>query len=136
MLKKSPIILSLLIVLVLILAACSGGASTTTTSSSATAAAVSTPTAISGAQLYQQNCASCHGANGAGGLKIGGVTSPDIRGPALASTFNNDISLIKRAILDGKDEKGADLDTAMPRFRGSLSDDQLNAIISYLQTLK
>jgi mono/diheme cytochrome c family protein len=127
--KLILILAGMLIGTSLLLGAC---ASTSNTSGPTEPAASSVS---SGQLLYQTDCASCHGANGAGGLKVEDETSPDIRGPALAEMYSNDWSLAKRAILDGKDEEGEDLDSAMPRWRGKLSDADVNAIIQYLQTL-
>lgn len=45
-------------------------------------------------------------------------------------------SMATRAILDGMDEDGEELDPMMPRFRGKLSDSQVSALVNYLQTLK
>jgi len=91
--------------------------------------------ATNGKTLYQANCASCHGADAAGGIKVGSTTSPDIRWGAIGSTFNNDPALVKRAILQGLDEEGKALDAAMPRFQGKLTDSQADDIVAYLQTL-
>jgi len=92
--------------------------------------------AAAGQVIYQASCVSCHGVNGAGGVKIGEETSADIRGAELNETFGGDKALISRAILDGKDEEGNDLSTAMPRFRGKLTDQQVNEVIAYLYTFK
>lgn len=103
--------------------------------SGAPAPVASTTSTTSGQQLYQTNCALCHGQDAAGGLKLGQVTAADIRGPALASGYGNDVSLISRAILDGKDEKGGDLDAIMPHWRGKISDADVASIVAYLKTL-
>lgn len=87
-----------------------------------------------GKTLFATNCASCHGQNAAGGLKIGSATSADLRWDKLGKMYHGDVALIRRAVLDGKDEAGADLDPVMPRWRGKLSDAQVNAIIAFLQT--
>ena len=89
-----------------------------------------------GQEQYEANCAACHGPNGAGGLKIGSATSADIRAARLASVYKNDNALISGAILNGKDEEGKDLDTAMPRFQGKLTAQQVTQIIAFLKTLK
>ena len=89
-----------------------------------------------GKQVYDANCSSCHGTNGAGGIKIGAVTTPDIRAKVMSDVFKNDSELIKAAILNGKDEESHDLNAAMPRFQGKLSDADVTAVIAYLKTLK
>ena len=88
-----------------------------------------------GKELYETNCVACHLANGAGGLKLGSATSADLRAPGLEKTYNNSDALISRAILEGKDQKGEDLDPVMPRFQGKLTQTQVNQIIAYLKTL-
>ena len=108
-------------------------AAQTTTPTSPTPAGGSAST---GQQLFASNCSACHGANGAGGLKIGTATSADLRWPSLGPTYNSDTSLIARAILDGKDQDGQDLDPVMPRWSGKLSDQDISNIIAYLETLK
>ncbi len=132
MLHKSHIVVSAVIMALvgipLITAACGGTTQTTPTPN---------PTAVAvGKQLYDTNCASCHGDNGAGGKKIGDATSADIRFGPLNDMYNGDWSLAKGAILDGKDEEGEDLDAAMPRWRGKLSNEDVDNIIQYLKTLK
>ncbi|MBE3589333.1 MAG: c-type cytochrome [Firmicutes bacterium] len=89
-----------------------------------------------GKQLFESHCASCHGMNAAGGMKIGIATSADLRQRHLEPLYHNDTSLLERAILDGKDEEGKSLNPAMPRWRGQLSKEQVDSIIAYLKTLK
>lgn len=93
--------------------------------------------ATNGQALFQQKCASCHGTDASGGKKVGSATAPDIRWSAIGGDFKT-ADLVQRAILQGKDETGANLDPAMPRF-GSLnpplSDSDAADIVAYLQTL-
>lgn len=111
-----------------------GSAQVTTTTTTTT---TNTTDATNGQAVFQQNCASCHNADASGGKQIGTATSPDLRwnkiGPA-GSTFRGDESLIARAILSGKDETGGDLDPAMPRWQGKLTDAQVTDIIAFLKT--
>ncbi|MDE3076351.1 MAG: c-type cytochrome [Chloroflexota bacterium] len=85
-----------------------------------------------GKRVYQTFCLSCHGPNAAGGLKLGAVSS-DIRSGALDAAFHGDRALIRRAILNGKDPSGKDLNVAMPRWQGQLRDAQVSAVIDYLE---
>lgn len=94
-----------------------------------------TAAAPDGAKLYQTNCSGCHGATASGG-KLGETAVPDIRAAALQTTFKGDAALIKRAILNGKDEAGKDLNAIMPRQAGKLSDEEVTGIVQYLQSLK
>jgi cytochrome c oxidase cbb3-type subunit 3 len=114
----------------MLLVACSNTTSATNLTSPAAAAIAQ------GQQLYLADCASCHGNDGAGGKNIEGATAADIRFNALNDMYKGDWSLAKQAILDGKDEEGEDLAAAMPRWRGRLSDSDVDAIVQYLQTLK
>jgi mono/diheme cytochrome c family protein len=90
----------------------------------------------SGQTLFQANCVTCHGKDAAGGNKVGDATAPDIRWTAIGDQFKNDPVLLRRAILNGKDEDGNDLDDAMPNFEGKLTNAQADDIVAYLQTLK
>jgi mono/diheme cytochrome c family protein len=88
-----------------------------------------------GQELFETNCVACHGPDGAGGLKIGTATSADLRSPHLETLYNNSDDLISRAVLQGKDQQGEDLDPTMPHWQGKLSQQQVSQIISYLKTL-
>ena len=89
-----------------------------------------------GEQLYQANCAGCHGIDAAGGISVGGVRSGSLRARSLDALYFNDTYRIARSILDGKDEEGKDLDAAMPRWRGKLSEAAVTEIINYLRRLR
>jgi mono/diheme cytochrome c family protein len=72
---------------------------------------------LTGGDLYQANCSSCHGASLEGGV-----------GPALAAgseaAEETDSRIIAR-IRDGKN--------AMPPFAGSLTDEEIELILEYLR---
>ncbi len=89
-----------------------------------------------GEVLFYEDCAVCHGADGAGDKKVGGATTGDLRWAKLSDTFHNDLSLINRAILEGKDEDGKNLDPEMPLWKDTLTSDQVQQVIAFLQTLK
>jgi len=69
-----------------------------------------------GQQVYEANCAACHGATGGGGV-----------GPAL----NNGVLVQKYP--DPADHRTivADGRAAMPSFAGVLSSEQINAVVEY-----
>jgi mono/diheme cytochrome c family protein len=87
-----------------------------------------------GVQLFAGKCASCHNADGSGGMSFGSVKSADLRAPGLEQTYKTD-ALLLRAILDGKDETGQPLHAPMPVWRGQLSTASAQAIVAYLHTL-
>ena len=89
-----------------------------------------------GEVLFYQDCSVCHGTDGAGGKKIGTSTSADLRWAKLSDTYHGDVSLISRAILQNLDPDGKPLDPEMPKWDGTLTPDQVNQVISFLQTLK
>ncbi len=88
-----------------------------------------------GAKLYAANCASCHRADGSGGVKFGSAVSADLRAPGLETTYKSSDKLLLRAILEAKDEDGDRLDQPMPAWQGRLSTADAQAIIAYLKTL-
>jgi mono/diheme cytochrome c family protein len=90
--------------------------------------------AADGKQLFDSNCAVCHKLDGSGGIKLGTVTSADLRAPGLEQSYHTD-ALLRRAILDGKDESDQPLDPVMPHWRGHLTRPEVTAIIEYLKTL-
>jgi mono/diheme cytochrome c family protein len=72
-----------------------------------------------GAQVFQANCATCHGANGEGG------TGPQLSGGAVLRDFPNVADQI-RVVTNGRD--------GMPSFGGSLSAAQIQAVVTYTRT--
>lgn len=69
-----------------------------------------------GEQIYQQNCAVCHGNRGQGAS-----------GPALAgNTLLQDATFVVRQILNGGQ--------AMPPFGGRLNDEQIAAVATHIRT--
>jgi cytochrome c oxidase subunit 2 len=86
-------------------------------------------------QMHGGGCATCHGSDGRGGsvVMMGRFTTPNITYKALIKEGFND-ALIKRAITQGKDEKGDALSANMPRWH--MSNRDLNDVIGYLKTLE
>jgi len=97
---------------------------------------LSTGSVATGQQLYQTDCARCHGENGAGGIKVDTAVAADLRQPQLGPMYGNDPARLRRAIIEGLDQDGKPLDVAMPRWNGVLSESQVGDIIAYLQTLR
>lgn len=88
-----------------------------------------------GGALFATDCASCHRADGSGGMKFGSAVSADLRAPGLETTYHGSDKLILRAILYAKDQDGERLDHPMPAWKGRLSVAQAKEIIAYLHTL-
>ncbi len=87
------------------------------------------------------SCATCHGADGKGGrgrMMMWTFNAPDIRYTALTAAEGNETpytdELIKRAITQGVDADGEQLDSPMPVWQ--MSDSDLNDLLGYLKTLK
>lgn len=95
--------------------------------------------ALDGKVLFQTNCASCHGDTGTGGTGA-------IKGPRLAGDASKWSSkLFVRAVLEGKDDEGKALDSAMPHWKDSSfaadkgaapTKAEIVAIQKYLRTVK
>ena len=93
---------------------------------------------VAGAALYgKYGCINCHGPNGLGGVP--NPQSPDKAIPPLSgadffSEFNTDAK-IKEIIRTGSVLGSAPI-VSMPHWGGILSDDQLDALVAYIKTLK
>lgn len=84
---------------------------------------------ISGKNLYEEYCASCHKTDGKG---INGTFPPLEK----SSTVNGDLTNLSRVILNGVKDKtiaGVKYDAAMPAF-SFLKDEEATAIINYIRT--
>ncbi len=88
-----------------------------------------------GHHLYDEHCASCHRADGRGGVHFAHAVSADLQAPGLERDYHHSDALIVRAILEARDEDGERLDQPMPAWRGRLSPTQARAIVAYLHTL-
>ena len=94
--------------------------------------------AVAGAALYgKYGCINCHGPNGLGGVpnpQSPDKTIPPLSGADFFSEFNTDAK-IKEIIRTGSVLGSAPI-VSMPHWGGILSDDQLNALVTYIKTLK
>ena len=97
-----------------VVVACGGSSSSgSTTPPAGSTSASSSPSGSSGeaAQLFADNCARCHGANGEGGS-----------GPAL--TGEDDTAFVRQTIETGVE--------SMPAFSGTLTSAQIDALAQYV----
>jgi ubiquinol-cytochrome c reductase cytochrome b subunit len=100
-------------------------AATTTTAAAGGAAAAS----AHGAQVFSQNCSSCHGANGQG--------QPSVAPPLAGNTFVTGpaqpvIDVVEDG-LHGQTIMGQSYGAQMPAWKGTLSKDDLAAVLSYIR---
>lgn len=91
--------------------------------------------ALPGKALFQSRCAVCHNKDGSGGKHFGDAVSADLRAPGLENVYHHDDKLLLRAILTGRDEDNQPLDAPMPKWKGTISDQQAKEIVTYLKTL-
>jgi cytochrome c oxidase subunit II len=97
-------------------------------------------------QAGSMACADCHGSDGRGGtvrMMMSSFDAPDIRYSTLIEGEHGDAhgehapymdEDIKRAITEGIDPAGEELEWIMPRWE--MTDEQLNDLIAYMKTLE
>jgi cytochrome c6 len=78
----------------------------------------------SSASTFRAKCAVCHGQDG-GGSQVGKTMNvPDLRSPAIQKQSDAELAQI---ISDGRG--------GMPSFKGSLSDDRIHGLVTYVRSL-
>ena len=77
-----------------------------------------------GGKIFAENCANCHGPEGKGGGKM---KAPDFTSPAVQAALSD--AVVRKTIEDGK------TGTAMPAWRGKLSETEINAVAAYVKSL-
>lgn len=87
--------------------------------------------ATSGAQVYTQNCASCHGESGAG---VPGAFPPLAGDPIVNGTDADAHLKIVLHGLSGKTIGGTKYSGQMPAFATQLNDDQIAAVVDHERT--
>lgn len=142
--------------LLIFAAGCSGGkssnSSTTTTttttnaspgaspvaSAAATAGAMSnaaSPGAMAaagnGAKVFNTNCSSCHQANGKGQT---GVFPPLAGNPVVTGSPTTVIHIVKNGLSGKIMVKGASYNGQMPAWKGTLSDSDIAAVVTYIRS--
>jgi cbb3-type cytochrome c oxidase subunit III len=94
--------------------------------------------AVEGALLYQRyGCINCHGPNGLGGVP--NPQSPDKSIPPLSGAdfrheFNTDAKIL--AVIRSGSVIGRSPIVSMPHWGGIIPNDQLQALVAYIKTLK
>ena len=88
--------------------------------------------AADGKALWEANCTSCHGQNGAADTPMGkAVKAKDLTDPKVQAEFTD--AKAAQSIKEGVKRNG---ETAMPAFAGTLTDDEIKALVAYVRTLK
>ncbi|AJY38942.1 c-type cytochrome [Burkholderia humptydooensis] len=93
----------------------------------------SVASAVRGARLYAAHCAACHGADGRGDGPLARTLErwpPTVVGPLLGRRVDGE--LFWRVVAGMRDARGA---PTMPGFAGRLSDDDVWAVLDYLNVL-
>jgi mono/diheme cytochrome c family protein len=72
-----------------------------------------------GAQIFQANCASCHGADGGGGI------GPELANGAVVRAFPDEAKQVA-VVTNGRD--------GMPSFDGDLTGDEIQQVVEYTRT--
>ena len=86
-----------------------------------------TPLAADGAALFNNKCALCHERDGSGKANWKAKGQPDLRDPNWQRAHTD--AQIADSIRNGKDK-------FMPAFRGKLTDDEINAVVGHIRTLR
>lgn len=140
--KKSIIVLlAVFSVLVMLLAACGGGSSADKPEDKVPDQYVNKTNSFNGKAdaaeagkvVYQANCLSCHGDKGLGDGPAGATLDPkpaDLTEPAKNDTDGQILWHISEGAAAG--EPGS----AMPAWKGVLTEDQIWQVVTYLRTLK
>jgi cytochrome c6 len=79
---------------------------------------------VAGAGVYKSKCQTCHGPDG-GGTAVGkSLKVADLRSAEVQSKSDAELTQI---ISDGKDN--------MPGFKGTITDDEIHAVLGYVRSL-
>ncbi len=131
------IAVTLLVVATVTALACGGGATEQPFEASPTARPIDESLAATGAPLYATYCASCHGANGEGEpewkVRRDDGTLPAPPHDATGHTWHHADGLLFRIVRDGCAAYNAESSCRMPAFGGTLSDEEIVAVIEYLR---
>ncbi|MBK8616237.1 MAG: cytochrome c [Anaerolineales bacterium] len=128
------VLFAVLVLAALALAACGGGAAVATPAPvPAEYAGVTSPlgadAAAAGAEVFNTNCASCHGPQGHGDGPAGAALDPTPKNlPELMPLVGDDFLYWR--INTGKEG------TSMVAWKGVLTDEQIWQVIAYVRTLK
>jgi cytochrome c6 len=89
-----------------------------------TASPAATQDSATGAGVFKSKCVTCHGQDG-GGTAVGkSLKVVDLRSAEVQSRSDAELTQV---ISDGKDN--------MPGFKGTITDDEIHAVLAHIRTL-
>ena len=83
------------------------------------------PDSAASSATFRTKCAMCHGPDGSGSAVGKSMNVPDLRSPEVQKVSDAQLAQI---ISDGKG--------GMPSFKGSLSEDQVHSLVTYVRSLR
>jgi mono/diheme cytochrome c family protein len=96
---------------------------------------IATPLAVRAADAktnWANNCAQCHGPDGKANTKMGKMlNAKDLTDPKVQAEFTD--AKATQSIKEGVKQNGK---TTMKAFGGKLTDDEIQALVKYVRTLK
>jgi ubiquinol-cytochrome c reductase cytochrome b subunit len=108
-----------------------GGRSEQMAPSAGGGANASSGAAAAGQTVYQQNCSSCHGANGQG---MPGTFPPLTDNPVVTADPKKVISIVGNGLTGPIDVKGTKYNGQMPAWKASLSDKDIANVVTFIRT--
>jgi len=97
----------------------------------APSSAPTTAVTASAQALYATNCSGCHGTNGQGAVNI---APPLAKNPYVTGDPKRVVRAVASGLIGPVKERGMTWSGSMPPWRGTLSDAELAAVISYIRT--
>ncbi|NIT57377.1 MAG: c-type cytochrome, partial [Aliifodinibius sp.] len=88
------------------------------------------PKLLNGANLYIQNCASCHGSNAEG---IGDVFPPLVNSKWITGNKSIPVRIVRDGLSGEVQVKGKTYNGSMPSFKARLSIAEIAAIVNFLR---
>jgi ubiquinol-cytochrome c reductase cytochrome b subunit len=106
-------------------------ASTESAPSSSSGGAAASPANANGAKVFSTNCASCHGAAGAG---MPGAFPPLAKNDVVTGDPNKVIGIVLNGLHGSVTVNGATYNGQMPAWKGTLSNADIADVISYIRS--